>query len=113
MTSPARSILTWVGRLLLLAVPVIILCGLFRPEAIQVLDRAICDDGLTLDADGHDADTPFDNRAICVSPFTIVDATGRLFAVAGLSFVLAVAAYSLRSRVTPPRLAGPDTQHHG
>lgn len=112
MTSPARSILTWIGRLFLLAVPVIVLCGLYRPQAVQVLDRVVCDDGLVLDAEANDPDTPFDNRSICQSSTTIVDSTGRLLAVAGVSFVLAVGTYSLRSRITPPRLAAPDSQHH-
>lgn len=111
MNSPARTTLTWLGRFFLLAVPFVILCGLYYPKGIQFLDPIACKQGLSLSNLGYDRDTPFDNRAVCQSEAEIEGATSRIIAIAGASFGLAVAAYSLRSRITPHTLYAPNALH--
>ena len=112
MNSAGRTTLTWIGRLFLLTVPVVIFGGFFYPKGIQFLDPVACGSGLSLDIDTNDPDTPFDNRAICVSDTLLVEATDRVLAIAAASFVIAVGAYALRSRITPRSLSAPNTPQH-
>lgn len=112
MSSPGRSLLTWIGRLCLLAAPLVIFCGLFQPKAIEFLEPVICDDGLSLTMDGHNPDTPTDNRAICQSDVQLVDVTDRIVLLAGGLAVVAVCAFLLRSHITPRSLSAPQTPQH-
>ena len=105
--SNGQVALTWLGRLFLLAVPFIIICAFFNPKPIQFLDTIACDKGLSLQVQENDPQQPFDNRVACESETVLTDATGRIFGIAGASFLLASGCYALRSRITPRSLSAP------
>jgi len=107
----ARVICTWLARLCLLAVPVIIVCALVYPAGLAPLDSAVCPAGLTLDnrsghpSGGEATSSPF--RVVCESSVRLVDVTGKVLAVAGVFFLLAVGFYLLRNRLTPAEFKAP------
>ena len=109
----ARVICTWLARLCLLAVPVIIICALAHPAALSPLDPVVCPAGLTLDnrsghpATGEATSSPY--RVVCESSSRLVDVTGKVLAVTGVFFLLAVGFYVLRNRLTPPEFKAPST----
>ena len=112
MRSPGQIVITWIGRLFLLAVPIVLACGFFYPEPIQFLDRVACDEGLTLARDANNPDAPFDNRPICESDSVLIDATDRILAIATASLILAIGAYTFRSHITPRSLSAPRVPQH-
>lgn len=111
MGTPGRTLLTWLGRVLLLAVPLILLAGLYYPRAIAPLEPLLCRQNTSFTNVVKDPDTPFDNRAICESDTLLVDVTDRLVVVAAGSFLLAVSLYLLRSRITPRAFSAPRPSH--
>ncbi len=110
--SNGQVILTWLGRLFLLAVPLVIVFAFAYPRPVQFLNPVVCDTGLTIQVEANDADWPFDNAVRCGSDTLRVDATGRVVGLAGISFVLAVGCYALRSRITPKPLSAPVQPAH-
>ena len=110
--SSGQVILTWLGRLFLLAVPLVIAFGFFYPRPVQFLNPVICDSGLAIQVQPNQANWPFDNAVRCGSDTLRVDATGRIIGLAGISFVLAVGCYSLRSRITPKAYSAPVQPAH-
>ena len=110
--SSGQVILTWLGRLFLLAVPFVIAFSFFFPRPVQFLNPVACDPGLSLQVQDNKADWPFDNGVRCGSDQLRVDATGRVIAIAGISFVVAVGCYMLRARITPRSLSAPVQPAH-
>lgn len=107
MNATVRTLLTWVGRIALLFVPFVLIAGLSYPSAVQFLNPIACDEGLTLDVQRNNPDTPFDNRVVCDSEDRMVDAKDRIYLMAGGAFAIAVMAYLLRSKITPRSLSAP------
>ena len=112
MNSAPRTLLSWIGRLALLAVPLVLVLGFTYPDAIQVLNPVVCTEGLELDVQTRDPDTPFDNRPVCDSERRMVDADDRLYIVAACAGLIAIMAYTLRSRITPRSLSAPQNYQH-
>ncbi len=97
--------------MLLLAVPVTMLCGLYYPQAIAPLEPVVCRQNTSLSRAVNNPDTPFDNRVMCESETLVFDATDRLFGVTACIFLLAVGAYLVRNRITPRAFSAPRPSH--
>lgn len=80
------------------------------PSALSPLDPLVCPEGLTLDnrtghpPSGEAASSPY--RVVCESSSRLVDVTGKVLAVTGVFFLLAVGFYVLRDRITPAEFQG-------
>ncbi|MBX3284241.1 MAG: hypothetical protein KF703_02770 [Actinobacteria bacterium] len=105
MDSAARSALTWVGRLCLLAIPFVFISGLAWPQGIRALDPVLCPSGLSIDKVEDPGEGTISRitsyEVVCRSADRLTVVTGKVFAVMGGLFLLAVAAYLLRERITP------------
>jgi hypothetical protein len=105
MNNAARLTLTWVGRLCLIAIPFVFISGLTWPQGLRPLDPVLCPDGLTVDKVLDPGEgtvsriTTYEVR--CTSPDQLTVITGKVLAVMGGLFLLAVAAYLIRERITP------------
>lgn len=103
MNNAARLTLTWVGRLCLLAIPFVFVSGLTWPQGIRPLDPILCPSGLTLDSVEDPGEGTVSRitsyEVVCRSDDRLTVVTGKVFAVMGGLFVLAVAAYVLRERL--------------
>jgi len=117
MSTPGRTILTWLGRLFLVAIPYVIVANLFFPAGIAPLDPVACPSGTTIEthADRLEVARKFTSSyaMVCTSNDRLVDATHRLYGILAVLFLLAVAAYVLRNRITPPDLRAPNAPAHG
>lgn len=104
MNNAARLALTWLGRLCLLAIPFVFVCGLTWPQGIRPLDPVLCPSGLTLDKVEDPGEGTVSRitsyEVVCRSSDRLSVVTGKVFAVMGGFFALAVAAYVLRERLT-------------
>lgn len=105
MNDAARSILTWVGRLCLLAIPFVFISGLTWPEGIRPLDPVLCPADLSVDKVEDPGEGTVSRitsyEVVCRSDDRLTVVTGKVFAVMGGLFLVAVAAYLLRERITP------------
>ncbi|HEX2576468.1 MAG TPA: hypothetical protein VHK88_08985, partial [Aquihabitans sp.] len=84
----------------------------YRPAPISFIEPIACDEGLSMATDPNDPETPFDDRATCESETLLVDNTGRILAIGGISAVVALGAYTLRHRIRPRSLSAPTTPAH-
>ena len=104
MNNAARLVLTWVGRLCLLAIPFVFICGLTWPQGIRALDPVVCPAGLSIDSVEDPGEGTISRitsyEVVCTSSDRLTVVTGKIFAVMGGLFALAVAAYVLRDRLT-------------
>ncbi len=104
MNNAARLTLTWVGRLCLLAIPFVFISGLTWPQGIRPLDPVLCPSGLTLNKVEDPGEGTISRitsyEVVCESTDRLTVVTGKIFAVMGGLFLLAVAAYVLRERLT-------------
>lgn len=104
MNNAARLTLTWVGRLCLLAIPFVFISGLAWPQGIRPLDPVVCPSGLTIDKVEDPGEGTISRvtsyEVVCESTDRLTVVTGKIFAVMGALFVLAVGAYLLRDRLT-------------
>ena len=104
MNNAARSALTWVGRLCLLAIPFVFISGLTWPQGIRPLDPVLCPSGLTLDSVQDPGEGTISRitsyEVTCTSTDRLTVVTGKVFAVMGGLFLLAGAAYVTRDRLT-------------
>ncbi|CAN5509634.1 hypothetical protein BH10ACT1_BH10ACT1_12120 [soil metagenome] len=117
MSSPGRTLLTWLGRVFLLAIPYVLLCNLFFPTGIQFLDPVACPSGLSIETRGDELEAARSVTSsyalVCTSNTRLVDATDRLGGILALFFLLAVVAYVVRNRITPRALSAPSAPAHG
>ncbi len=116
MDSAARLLLTWLGRLCLLAIPVVFVLAVARPQSLRPVDAVLCPAGQQVEASGPRLDSIRDDlgrlTTVCTSSDLLTDVTRRVYAVMGAAFLGAVAAYTLRARITPPALSAPDLPLH-
>lgn len=105
MNNAARSALTWLGRICLLAIPFVFIAGLTWPQGIRPLDPIVCPAGLTIDKVEDPGEGTISRitsyEVVCESSDRLTVVTGRIFAIMGGLFLLAVGAYALRNRLTP------------
>ncbi|MCU1355514.1 MAG: hypothetical protein JWM89_932 [Acidimicrobiales bacterium] len=106
----------WIGRLLLLAVPYILVCGFFAPRGVQFLNEPICDPGQHLDNRGavpSDAnpDTTNSIELTCKSDQLIVNATGRILTVCAVLVAASLGFFLTSNRMTVRRISGPQVHH--
>jgi hypothetical protein len=112
-----RLLLTWIGRLCLLAIPFVFISGLAWPQGIRPLDPVVCPAGLTIDKVEDPGEGTISRitsyEVICDSSDRLTVVTGRIFAVMGGLFLLAVGAYVLRNALTPEYRSPATVPSHG
>lgn len=112
-----RLLLTWIGRLCLLAIPFVFISGLAWPQGIRPLDPVVCPAGLTIDKVEDPGEGTISRitsyEVICDSSDRLTVVTGRIFAVMGGLFLLAVGAYVLRNALTPEYRSPTTVPSHG
>lgn len=107
----AASLVKWVARLLLLAVPFVIVSALLWPRGIQVLNPAVCPEGLHLDNRATGPSSGAGSVELTCRGGGVVDnVTLRLAIVVLVLAVLSGAAYYLSSRLAHPRARRPPVQ---
>lgn len=116
MNNAARLILTWLGRLCLLAIPFVFVCGLLWPPGIRPLDPVLCPAGLTLDKVVDPGEGTISRitsyEVVCQSADRLTVVTGKIFATMAVLFAMAVLAYVLRNRITASYRAPSSVQTH-
>ena len=108
----------WIGGLLLLAVPYVLVCGFFAPRGVQFLNRAVCErtyhidnrGAVPRDVPGRKATNSIELTCKSQGDLVIVNATGRFLEVAAL-FVAAGFGFLLASSRLKPHLGGPTLGH--
>jgi hypothetical protein len=117
MNNAVRLLLTWVGRVCLLAIPFVFISGLAWPQGIRPLDPVVCPAGLTIDKVEDPGEGTISRitsyEVICESSDRLTVVTGRVFAVMGGLFLLAVGAYLLRNALTPEYRSPTSVPSHG
>ncbi|QXC59206.1 hypothetical protein KSP35_12370 [Aquihabitans sp. G128] len=112
MNTPGRTALTWLGRIFLLAIPYVLVANLLFPAGIAPLSPVLCPDGLTVETNGDRVEVARDLTSpvavICTSENRLAEGTNRLYGTVGVFFLVAVAAYAVRNRLTP-KVTGPGT----
>lgn len=112
-----HHVLTWLGRLLLLAAIALFSLALWQPQTLRHLDPILCHHGQQVvgtgpTLDGLRADHGW-FATICDGPTGISEATDRVLALMAATFLGAVTAYVWRSHLTPPALSAPEVPWHG
>lgn len=112
MRKTSAVILKWVGRLLLVAVPFVILSALFWPRGVQVLNPLVCDTGQHLDNRSlvatDDGGTTSSIELVCRVGGTTVNVTAQILLVVAVMVALAFVALTLSNRISHPRYRVPD-----
>ncbi len=113
MRHTAAALLKWVARLLLLAVPFVIVSALLWPRGIQVLNSAVCRKGLHLDNRSTGPTSGSGSVELtCRGGGVAENVTLRLAVVVIVLAVLSSAAYYFASRVAHPRDRRPQVPIH-
>lgn len=120
MRKEGARVTKWLGRLLLVAVPYVILCALFAPRGVQVLNQVICQPKQHLDnhsfVQGGGAVDTGANRSIelvCRQGAYTVNVTAKLLAFVGVLIIVAFASFTLSSRLARERFLVPvDPRQH-
>lgn len=102
-------ILGWVGRILMIAAPLVIVVGLTYPDRISFLEPVLCENQTSLGVDRGDPDTPLDNRVTCSSAVRLEDVTEQLAFVGLAALIGGSCAFLIRAKLTPPRMSAPRT----
>lgn len=107
--TPARVILGWVGRILMVGAPLLIVVGLTYPDRVTFLEPVLCESRTSLGVDRGDPTTPLDNRSICSSDVRLMDVTERLVFLGLAALAGGSCAFLLRAKLAPPRMSAPRT----
>ena len=112
MRKTSAVILKWIGRLLLIAVPYVILASLFAPRGVQFLNPVVCEKGQQLDnrsivatGDGHTASSI---ELVCRVDRATVNVTARILLIVAVLVAGAFVAFAYSSRLSNPRYRVPE-----
>ncbi|MCU1500435.1 MAG: hypothetical protein JWM47_4388 [Acidimicrobiales bacterium] len=104
-------VLTWGGRIFLLAIPYVFVCNLLFPAGIAPASALVCPQGTTIETRSRQLDRARDLTSryavICTSETRLAVRTHLLIGETAILFPLAVGAYLLRNRITPRELSAP------
>ena len=106
----------WLGALLLLMAPYVLVAGYWQPRGVQFLNEVVCDPGQHLHDRGPrqpGQERPPLQLTCRTENGSLYDATGRMFGVAGAFLVAGFAVMVLGRRLdaTATRLHGPSRIH--
>ena len=108
----------WIGRLVLVAVPYVVLCTLFLPRAVQPLNPLLCASGEHLDNHSVVVGGTTSNGAdkslamVCREGGTEVNVTAKVLAFIGVLIIVAFASFTLSARLARPRYLVPKEPSH-
>jgi hypothetical protein len=99
----------WLGGLLLLMVPFVLVAGYWAPRGVQFLNPVVCEKGQHIANHGA---TPSDGTTsqielTCRSQTIIVNATRKMLGVAAGFLIAGAAMLMVSARLTPHRISGP------
>jgi hypothetical protein len=110
MTRTVATGLRWLGRLLVLAAPYVLVCAFFLPAGVQFLNPVVCPEGLELDNARFGGRFQPDNERlelVCTSPTASVSAAREVLLVAVGLVAAGLACFALAQRVGRDRIRGP------
>lgn len=96
-------VLRWTGRALVVAAPLVLVCALFLPQAIEPLSPVICPDGFDLDNRRTSGAFEGDNNRlelVCTSPTASESAAQRVLLFCAIVLATGLAALYLSQRFT-------------
>jgi hypothetical protein len=101
MNKTAAAVLRWVGRILVLAVPYLLVCAFFLPSGIQFLNPVMCPEPLHLDNGAYVGPSKPDNaklELVCTGPEGTQSAGHKVLLLSASLITLALVAFYFAQR---------------
>lgn len=110
MAQTGATVVQWLGRILILAVPYVLVCAFFLPAGIQFLNPVVCPEGLELDNARFGGRFQAGNERlelVCTNANASVSAAQDILLLVGLLLVSGLACFWVAQRVGRQRMHAP------
>jgi hypothetical protein len=110
MARTFATLLTWIGRILVLGAPYLLVCSFFFPAGVQFLNPVVCDDGLAIDnvRFGGRFDAGDDRlELVCTSATASVSAARSVLLLSAALVAGGLACFYVAQRLAHPPMRGP------
>jgi hypothetical protein len=110
MAQTVATVIRWLGRILILAVPYVLVCAFFLPAGIQFLNPVVCPEGLVLDNARFGGRFQADNQRlelVCTSANASVSAAQDILLIVAVLLAAGLACFYLAQRIGRQRMHAP------